>query len=55
MLSYPRISGALETSGNYAAISLHPSSYCTCIIEDGGALEESGNDAKPVLMFFLDV
>ena len=27
MLSYPRISGALETSGYYAAISLRPSSY----------------------------
>ena len=27
MLSYPRISGALETSGYYAAISLHLSSY----------------------------
>ena len=27
MLSYPRISGALETSGYYAAISLRLSSY----------------------------
>ena len=57
MLSYPRISGALETSGYYAAISLRPSLYniirCTRTIEDGGASEESGNEAKPVLMIFV--
>ena len=51
MLSYPRISGALETSGYYAAISLRLSLYYRSLHAYKVVLsEESGNEAKPVLM-----
>ena len=53
MLSYPRISGALETSGYYTAISLCPSSFIGHVQSKMVVLsEESGNEATLILMVF---
>ena len=59
MLSYSRISGALETSGYYTAISLRLSSYYSSLhafqLKMVVLSEESGSEAKPVLMCFCHI
>ena len=60
MLSYPRISGALETSGYCTTSQYHSVHHCIIVcfthtIEDGGASEECVNEAKLVLVTFRRV
>ena len=57
MLSYPSISGALETSGYYAAISFRLSSYYRSLHAYNWCFEKSllKNEAKPVMMAFRHV